>query len=90
MSDKCIAISKRVPPETGRGRGGFRGRGGGGGGSGSGGGNGGYDESRFRRAPEPRGPPAHDTRHISPRAEQGVAVPPAVPGFGFQLPFQMG
>lgn len=89
MSDKCIAISKRVPPETGRGRGGFRGRGGGGG-SGSGGGNGGYDESRFRRAAEPRGPPAHDTRHISPRAEQGVAVPPAVPGFGFQLPFQMG
>lgn len=29
---------------------------------------------------------AHDPRHISPRAEQVVAVPPAVPGFGFQLP----
>ncbi|KAF3034818.1 hypothetical protein E8E12_006921 [Didymella heteroderae] len=30
--------------------------------------------------------PVHDPRHVSPRAEQGVAVPPAVPGFGFQLP----
>ncbi|CAE7196026.1 hypothetical protein P3342_010012 [Pyrenophora teres f. teres] len=30
--------------------------------------------------------PANDPRHISPRPEQGVAVPPAVPGFGFQLP----
>lgn len=30
--------------------------------------------------------PINDPRHISPRADQGVAVPPAVPGFGFQLP----
>lgn len=29
---------------------------------------------------------ANDPRHVSPRADQGVAVPPAVPGFGFQLP----
>ncbi|KAF1967366.1 hypothetical protein BU23DRAFT_559427 [Bimuria novae-zelandiae CBS 107.79] len=70
------AISKRVPPEASRGRGGFRGRGG-------------YDDNRFRRAADQRGPPAPDNRHISPRAEQGVAVPPAIPGFGFQLPFQL-
>ena len=80
-----------MPPEAGRGRGGFRGgRGSGGGGGGGAGAGGGHDDNRFRRAEQPRGPPQHDSRHISPRAEQGVAVPPAVPGFGFQLPFQMG
>ncbi|KAJ4347934.1 uncharacterized protein N0V89_009306 [Didymosphaeria variabile] len=74
------AISRRVPPEGGRARGGFRG----------GRGGGGLEDNNngFRRA-EQR-PARHDTRHISPRAEQGVAVPPSVPGFGFQLPFQMG
>ncbi|KAL5395261.1 hypothetical protein PMIN04_001149 [Paraphaeosphaeria minitans] len=73
------AISRRVPPEGGRGRGGFRGGRGGGGG---------YEENRVRRSADR--PNTHDSRHISPRAEQGIAVPPAVPGFGFQLPFQMG
>ncbi|KAH3955805.1 hypothetical protein HBI24_066460 [Parastagonospora nodorum] len=29
---------------------------------------------------------AHDPRHVSPRPEPMIAVPPAVPGFGFQLP----
>lgn len=67
-----------MPPEGGRGRGGFRG----------GRGGAGVEEPRFRRAADR--PNTHDNRHISPRAEQGVAVPPAVPGFGFQLPFQMG
>ncbi|KAL1601600.1 hypothetical protein SLS60_006515 [Paraconiothyrium brasiliense] len=79
LSNTCTAISRRVPPEGGRGRGGFKGGRGGGASE---------DNNRFRRA-EQR-PATHDTRHISPRAEQGVAVPPSVPGFGFQLPFQMG
>ena len=67
------AISRRVPldpPRGGRG-GGFKGR----------------------NAPENRGgshkqdrPAAPEQRHISPRPEPAVAVPPAVPGFGFQLP----
>ncbi|PSN68156.1 hypothetical protein BS50DRAFT_358644 [Corynespora cassiicola Philippines] len=67
------AISRRVPldpPRSGRG-GGFKGR----------------------NAPENRGgshkqdrPAAPEQRHISPRPEPAVAVPPAVPGFGFQLP----
>lgn len=67
------AISRRVPTDGGRGggRGGFGGRGG-------------PDNGPKFRKQEQR--PAHDPRHVSPRAEQGVAVPPAVPGFGFQLP----
>ncbi|KAJ4988997.1 Rpb7-binding protein seb1 [Stagonosporopsis vannaccii] len=66
------AISKRVPTDGGRGgRGGFGGRGG-------------MDNGPKLRKQEQRA--AHDPRHVSPRAEQGVAVPPAVPGFGFQLP----
>ncbi|KAF1364165.1 hypothetical protein EJ07DRAFT_100323 [Lizonia empirigonia] len=66
------AISRRVPTDRGRGgRGGF--------------GRGGFDNGQPKmRKQEQR--PAHDPRHVSPRAEQGVAVPPAVPGFGFQLP----
>ncbi|KAJ4332141.1 hypothetical protein N0V95_009728 [Ascochyta clinopodiicola] len=77
------AISRRVPTDGGRGgRGGFNN------GHGNGNGNnnrGGFDNSqpKFRKQ-EQR--PAYDPRHVSPRAEQGVAVPPAVPGFGFQLP----
>ncbi|KAJ4308772.1 hypothetical protein N0V94_009212 [Neodidymelliopsis sp. IMI 364377] len=68
------AISRRVPTDGGRGgRGGFGGRGGG------------LDSAQPKvRKQEQR--PAHDPRHVSPRADQGVAVPPAVPGFGFQLP----
>ncbi|KAF1961184.1 hypothetical protein CC80DRAFT_232392 [Byssothecium circinans] len=72
------AISRRVT-ETGRGRGNFAGRGGRGG-------RGGHDnESRFRRVDYPPEP-----RHISPRPEPNVAVPPAIPGFGFQLPGMSG
>ncbi|KAH6642254.1 hypothetical protein C7974DRAFT_98061 [Boeremia exigua] len=66
------AISRRVPTDGGRaGRGGFGNRGG-------------FDNGPKVRKQEQR--PAHDPRHVSPRGEQGVAVPPAVPGFGFQLP----
>jgi protein NRD1 len=45
---------------------------------------GGHDHGgreRFRRperAPEPR--------HVSPRPDAAIGVPPPVPGFGFQLP----
>ncbi|KAF1844899.1 uncharacterized protein K460DRAFT_365844 [Cucurbitaria berberidis CBS 394.84] len=65
------AISRRVPTDAPRG--GRNGRGDFGGR--------GFDNAqpKFRK-------PANDPRHISPRPEQGVAVPPAVPGFGFQLP----
>ncbi|KAF2688953.1 hypothetical protein K458DRAFT_414623 [Lentithecium fluviatile CBS 122367] len=70
------AISRRVPPETGRGRGGYGGRG-------DRGGRGGFDSGRYHRQDRP---PIHEQRHISPRPEPTVAVPPAVPGFGFQLP----
>ncbi|XPS68216.1 hypothetical protein M3J09_000506 [Ascochyta lentis] len=75
------AISRRVPTDGGRG-----GRGGFGNSNGNGNGHrGGFDNSQAKlRKQEQR--PAHDPRHVSPRAEQGVAVPPAVPGFGFQLP----
>lgn len=44
----------------------------------------GFDHSQPKFRKQDR--PLNDPRHISPRAEQGVAVPPAVPGFGFQLP----
>ncbi|KAF1926700.1 uncharacterized protein M421DRAFT_93626 [Didymella exigua CBS 183.55] len=78
------AISRRVPTDGGRGgRGGFGNRGG-------------LDSgAKFRKQEQQQQHqhqhqqqhrPAHDPRHVSPRAEQGVAVPPAVPGFGFQLP----
>ncbi|KAF3050893.1 hypothetical protein E8E11_010952 [Didymella keratinophila] len=82
------AISRRVPTDGGRGgRGGFGNRGG-------------FDNGpKFRKQEQQQHQhqqqqqqqqqpqrPAHDPRHVSPRAEQGVAVPPAVPGFGFQLP----
>lgn len=70
------AISRRVLPDTGpRGRGGhhFGPRGGHGHDHGG--------RERFRkpdRAPEPR--------HVSPRPDAAIGVPPPVPGFGFQLP----
>lgn len=71
------AISRRVPPDGGR-RGGYGHaagpRGGGGGGS---------ENPRFRKEHRPSLP---EPRHISPRPEPSIAVPPAVPGFGFQLP----
>lgn len=67
-----IAISRRVPPDAGR-------RGGHGFGH-----RGGFDNSpRARKQDRPQ---VHEQRHISPRPEPTVAVPPAVPGFGFQLP----
>lgn len=72
------AISRRVPtdaPRGGRGfnsRGDFSGRGGN------------LDNGPPKSRKQDRS--ANDPRHISPRPEQGVAVPPAVPGFGFQLP----
>ncbi|CAI6329545.1 unnamed protein product [Periconia digitata] len=76
------AISRRVPAEAGRGRGGHS-RGGRGGG-------GGHDnESRFRKVDRPQ-VQAHEIRHIEPRPEPQVAVPPAIPGFGFQLPGMPG
>ena len=64
-----------MPPDAGRGRG----RGG------HDFGRGGHqnDGARFRKQ---QAPPPNEPRHISPRAEYNVAVPPAVPGFGFQLP----
>lgn len=72
------AISRRVPTDTPRGgRGGFNGRG-------DSGGRGGFDHAPPKSRKQDRS--ANDPRHISPRPEQGVAVPPAVPGFGFQLP----
>ncbi|KAF1829061.1 hypothetical protein BDW02DRAFT_510868 [Decorospora gaudefroyi] len=46
---------------------------------------GGYENGPPKFRKQDHRPPV-DTRHISPRAEQVVAVPPAVPGFGFQLP----
>ncbi|KAH7089985.1 hypothetical protein FB567DRAFT_522014 [Paraphoma chrysanthemicola] len=73
------AISRRVPTDVPRGgnRGGFNGGGGGGGGRGN------YDNGpKFHKQPRA----ANDPRHVSPRPEPHVAVPPAVPGFGFQLP----
>ncbi|KAL6708260.1 hypothetical protein ACN47E_003184 [Coniothyrium glycines] len=84
------AISRRVPTDVPRGgRGGsFAGRGKiggqGGGGNNNNGTNNGFDNAqpKFRKLERP----VNDPRHISPRAEQGIAVPPAVPGFGFQLP----
>lgn len=67
-----VAISRRVPPDTGGRRGGHGARGG-------------FDHgTRFRRQDRP--PQSQEPRHISPRPEPSVAVPPAVPGFGFQLP----
>lgn len=76
-----LAISRRVPPEVaGAGRGGR-------GGHASGGGRGGFDNSpRFRKHDKQQH--AHQPRHTSPRHQDppSVAVPPAVPGFGFQLP----
>ncbi|KAF2280393.1 uncharacterized protein EI97DRAFT_430130 [Westerdykella ornata] len=78
------AISRRVPPEPER-RGGH--------GHGARGGGTGFDHGRFRKQPQQAqgaGGGGHEARHISPRPEPSVAVPPAVPGFGFQLPgFQM-
>lgn len=75
------AISKRVPTDVPRGgRGGFGGRG-----DFNNGGRGGSDHGppKFRKQDHR---PVNDPRHISPRPDQGVMVPPAVPGFGFQLP----
>ncbi|KAF2463633.1 uncharacterized protein BDR25DRAFT_107458 [Lindgomyces ingoldianus] len=71
------AISRRVPPDGGRRGGhGFGSRGGG------------FDNGpRFRKDNRP---PIQQSRHITPRAEVTVAVPPAVPGFGFQLPGMSG
>lgn len=71
LSNVFAAISRRVPPDAGR-RGGHHG------------GRGGFDHGpgRFRKHEKGQQGP----RHNSPRPEQGVAVPPAVPGFGFQLP----
>lgn len=71
------AISRRVPTDAPRGgRGGFGGRGG-------------HAPQQNNAPPKFHNQhrPVNDPRHISPRPEQGVAVPPAVPGFGFQLPF---
>lgn len=68
------AISRRVPTDPSRGypgRGGFANRGG-------------HDSVPKLRKHENR--QANDPRHISPRPEPNVAVPPAVPGFGFKLP----
>lgn len=80
------AISKRVPTDAPRGgRAGFGGRGNPNGRSDFGGSRSGVDQG----PPKPRKQdqrPVNDPRHISPRPEQGVMVPPAVPGFGFQLP----
>jgi len=73
------AISRRVPPEAGRG-----GRGGRGGDRGDRGGRGGFDSGRYHRQDRQQ---VHEPRRISPRPEPTVAVPPAVPGFGFQLNF---
>lgn len=71
MANPTIAISRRVPPDGRRGGHGFGSRGG-------------FDGStRFRKQDRSQ---AHEPRHISPRPEPAVAVPPAVPGFGFQLP----
>ncbi|KAF2736811.1 hypothetical protein EJ04DRAFT_550982 [Polyplosphaeria fusca] len=66
------AISRRVPQaESGRRGGGHGGRGG-------------HDHGpRSRRNDRA---PVQESRRISPRPEPNVAVPPAVPGFGFQLP----
>ena len=79
VADIPSAISRRVPTDGQRGghhaapRGGF-----------GGGNRGGHDNgSKFRKHDNR---PAHDPRHTSPRAEQGIALPPSVPGFGFQLP----
>ena len=67
-----VAISRRVPPDTGGRRGGHGARGG-------------FDHgARFRKQDRPQ--QAQEHRHVSPRPEPSVAVPPAVPGFGFQLP----
>ncbi|KAF1918257.1 hypothetical protein BDU57DRAFT_537828 [Ampelomyces quisqualis] len=71
------AISRRVATDAPRG-----GRGGNVNGGGRGGGN--FENGHKFRKPDHR--PAHDPRHVSPRADNIVAVPPAVPGFGFQLP----
>ncbi|CBX96998.1 hypothetical protein IAQ61_008055 [Plenodomus lingam] len=81
------AISRRVAADAPRGgRGGFGGRGD----FNSRGelhnaGRGGLDQGppKFRKQDHR---PVNDPRHISPRPDQGVMVPPAVPGFGFQLP----
>lgn len=68
------AISRRVPADGVR-RGGY---------SHGSGPRGGMDSSpRFRKDHRPFIP---EPRHISPRPEASVAVPPAVPGFGYQLP----
>ncbi|OAK96534.1 hypothetical protein IQ06DRAFT_255894 [Phaeosphaeriaceae sp. SRC1lsM3a] len=73
------AISRRVAADgpRGGGRGGF---------NNGGGVRNNYDNSQRYRKPEPH--PPHNPRHASPqvRSEPVVAVPPAVPGFGFQLP----
>ncbi|KAF2744464.1 hypothetical protein M011DRAFT_470323 [Sporormia fimetaria CBS 119925] len=68
------AISRRVPPDASR-RGGHHNH------------RGGFDNGP-RNFNKPRGPPSsgQNARHISPRPEQSVAVPPVIPGFGFQLP----
>ncbi|KAF2182809.1 hypothetical protein K469DRAFT_220995 [Zopfia rhizophila CBS 207.26] len=66
------AISRRVQQDGGR-RGGhhFASRGG-------------FDNGPRFRKPERTQP--SEPRHISPRPEAAIGVPPAVPGFGFQLP----
>ncbi|KAF2024976.1 hypothetical protein EK21DRAFT_117230 [Setomelanomma holmii] len=70
------AISRRVPTDVPRGnaRGGFNG--------------GGNNRGNYGNGPKyhKQAPPKNDFRQISPRPEPHVAVPPAVPGFGFKLP----
>ncbi|KAF2711117.1 hypothetical protein K504DRAFT_376636 [Pleomassaria siparia CBS 279.74] len=70
------AISRRVPPDVGH-------RGGKGGQSQNHAPRGGSDNAphaRFRQGNRPQ-----ETRHMSPRPDQVLGVPPAIPGFGFQL-----
>jgi protein NRD1 len=78
LTDGIPAISRRVPPEAGRGRGGFGGRG-------DRGRRGGFDGGRHHQQDRQERQQVHDPRRMSPRPEP--ALPPAVPGFGFQLNF---
>lgn len=63
------AISRRIAPDAGGRRGGNHGP------------RGGFDPSapRYRKADRP------EPRHVSPRPEAAIGVPPPVPGFGFQF-----
>jgi protein NRD1 len=64
------AISRRIAPDAGGRRGG-----------GSHGPRGGFDSN----APRHRKPDRPEPRHVSPRPEAAIGVPPPVPGFGFQF-----